>query len=176
MPPSTKSGVGVYKDWGVIPTTCQPCLSLDPPPLSLHSIQLFGRHSRLKIRLKRSLPAVFLTILMELDPSTILPCIVHIVRMIFPFKVSQFGLVERLNFGDGTVRYGSLHGQKASKLATTLSSSKSVCPCEPWAAPEASSQVLFFMIGYELLEETCWFVKLQLKTYGWKTCRLWTCR
>ena len=36
--------------WGqrVILTTCQPCLSLDPPPHSLHPFQLFGRPSRLK--------------------------------------------------------------------------------------------------------------------------------
>ena len=38
-----------------------------------------------KLPMKQSIPDVFLTILMELDPPNILPCIVHIMRMIFAF-------------------------------------------------------------------------------------------
>ena len=39
--------------------------------------------------MKHILPDVFLTILMELDPPTILHCIVHILKMIFAiFRVS----------------------------------------------------------------------------------------
>ena len=41
-PPSTKSGVGVYQDRGVILTSCQPCLSLDPSPHKIHSSCLVG--------------------------------------------------------------------------------------------------------------------------------------
>ena len=40
--------------------------------------------------MKQSLPDVFLTSLMKLDPLTILPCIVHIVRMIFTFYSVSF--------------------------------------------------------------------------------------
>jgi len=40
--------------------------------------------------MKRSLPDVFLTILMELDPPTILPYNVHIMRMIFTFYSVSF--------------------------------------------------------------------------------------
>ena len=43
-----------------------------------------------KFPMKRSLPDVFLTILMELDPPTFLPCIVLIMRMIFTFYSVSF--------------------------------------------------------------------------------------
>ena len=64
----------VHKVWswslpgqgGVILTTCQPCLFLDPPPHSLHPFQLFGRHSRLKTQLKQ---AEWVQIAHEMDPS-----------------------------------------------------------------------------------------------------------
>ena len=69
-PPSTKSGVGVYEDRGVILTTGQPCLSLNPSPQSLHQVQLFGRHSWLKTRLKQ---AEWAQIAHETKPSGRLP-------------------------------------------------------------------------------------------------------
>ena len=92
-PLSTKSGVEFYEDRGVSLTTSQPCLSLNPSPQSL-TICLVGflgwEHGQnmpngRKLPTKRSLPDVFLSILMESDPPTILPCIVHIMRMIFAF-------------------------------------------------------------------------------------------
>ena len=85
---------------GVILTTGQPCLFLNPSPHSLHPVQLFGRLYWLKTRLKQAKGVqiahetepsdVFLTILMELEPPTILPCIVHIMRMIFTFYSLSF--------------------------------------------------------------------------------------
>ena len=54
MPPPTKSWFGVYQDRGVILTTGQTCLSLNPSPQSLHIVQLFGRHSWLKTRPKQA--------------------------------------------------------------------------------------------------------------------------
>ena len=50
----------------------------------------WNRPNGRKLPMKRRLPDVFLTILMELDPPTILPCIVHIMRMIFTFYSVSF--------------------------------------------------------------------------------------
>ena len=69
MPPSAKSGVGVYEERGVL-TTGQPCLSLNPSPQSLHPVQLFGRHSWLKTRPKQ---AEWEQIAYETEPSWRLP-------------------------------------------------------------------------------------------------------
>ena len=65
-PPSTKSGVGVYEDRVVIPTTGQACLSLKPSPHSLNPVQLFGMHSWLK-------QAKWAQIAHETEPSWHLP-------------------------------------------------------------------------------------------------------
>ena len=86
---------------GVILTTGQPCLSLPHThyPHSSCFLSILGwKHRRNwpirhKLPMKRILPDIFLTILMEFDPPTILPCIVHIVRRIFlPFTVSHFDI------------------------------------------------------------------------------------
>ena len=75
-----------------------------------------------KLPMKQSLPDAFLTILIELDPPTILPCIVHIVRMIFTFYSVSFW--PEICCCKGSNRqfwltvaawYGPLHGQKVSK-------------------------------------------------------------
>ena len=55
---------------GVILTTGQPCLSLNPSPHSLHPVQLFGRLSWLKKRLKQ---AKWKQIAHETEPSWRLP-------------------------------------------------------------------------------------------------------
>ena len=94
-PPSTKSGVGVYEDRGVILTTGQPCLSTHYTQSSCLEGFLGWKHgwnrpNGCKLPMKQSLPDVFLTILMELDPPTILPCIVHIIKMIFTFYSVSF--------------------------------------------------------------------------------------
>ena len=51
-----------------------------------HTVETGQMHTNgCKLCLKQILPVVFLTILMKLDPLTILSFIVHIVRMIFAF-------------------------------------------------------------------------------------------
>jgi len=99
-PPSTKSGVGVYDDRGSSwPQVNPACLLNLPHTHYTHSGCLVGflgckhgwnRPNGRKLLMKRSLPDIFLTILMDLDPPTILPCNVHIVRMIFTFYSVSF--------------------------------------------------------------------------------------
>ena len=97
-PPSTKSGVGVYEDRGSSWPQVNPVCPLALPHTNYtNSSCLVGflgckhgwnRPNGCKLPMKRSLPDVLLTILMELDPPTILPCNVHIVRIIFTFYSS----------------------------------------------------------------------------------------
>ena len=99
-PPSTKSGVGVYEDRGSSWPQVNPVWLLTLPHTHYtHSSCLVGflgckhgwnRPNGRKFPIKQSLPDVFLTILMELEPPTILPCIVLIMRMIFTFYSVSF--------------------------------------------------------------------------------------
>ena len=123
-PPSTKSGVGVYEDRGSSWPQVNPVCPLTLPHTHYtHFSCLVGflgckhgwnRPNGRKLPMKRSLPDVFLTILMELDPPTILPCNVHIVRMIFTFYSVSFWPSwpeiccrkgSKQQFGDGTACY-----------------------------------------------------------------------
>ena len=140
-PPSTKSGVGFYEDRGVILTTGQPCLSLNPSPHSLHPVQLFGRLSWLKTRLKQ---AKWAQISHETEPSwrltdhpdgvgpshhPSLHCPHHeddfylLQCLILTFLVRDM-LSQRLKTAIlvmVAVWYGPLHGQKVSKCQKPFS-------------------------------------------------------
>ena len=82
--------------------------------------------------MKWILPDVFLTILMELDPPTILPCIVHIIKMIFAiYSVSFWPSWSKICCCTGkktailvTVaepeQYGPLCRQKSIKMAKLM--------------------------------------------------------
>ena len=97
------------------------------PACPLHG---WNRPNGRKLPIKRSLPDVFLTILMELDPPTILPCIVHIMRMIFTFySVSIWPSWSKI-----CCRKGSGDGSRAVWPATWAKSvkmSKTFPPLEP---------------------------------------------
>ena len=69
-PPSTKSGVGVYDDRGSSWPQVTPACPLTLSPHSLHPVQLFGRLSWLKTRLKQ---AKWAQIAHETEPSWRLP-------------------------------------------------------------------------------------------------------
>ena len=99
-PPSTKSGVGVYEDrgssWPQVSPACPLTLPHTHYTWSSCLVGFLGwkhgwnRPNGRKLPMKRSLPDVFLTILIELDPPTIPPCIVNIMRMIFTFYSVSF--------------------------------------------------------------------------------------
>ena len=85
-----------------------------------------------KLPMKWSLSDSFLTILMELDPPTILPCIVHIMRMIFTFYSVSFwpswskicfrkGSNQNGNFGDGSRTVWPATRAKSVKMSKTFS-------------------------------------------------------
>ena len=69
------------------------------------------------VKMKRILPDVFLTILMVLDPSTILPCIFHIMRMShFDLPGPRYAVAKAQNSNKlmVAVRYG--HATQAKNI------------------------------------------------------------